>query len=280
MVVVAYSMARELKRTLYSLSPKYQRGVNGDEYEVIVVDNGSIQAIRFPTIQRPGWSVQLLCRPPGDVSPCRAVNAGVAQARAEHVCVMVDGARMVSPGLIAGLLAIFRADADAFAITLGWHLGPQPQNISILQGYNQGVEDRMLRKARWREDGYRLFSISSLALSSAGGWFAPITESNCFALKRHHFQALGGFDERFVAPGGGLVNLDFFRQAIAAKQLKLAPGCCWGKAVSIRSMAAWPPTCRWSSIQAWPSARSTSRSAVSPTTLRSTTLNTSVRSPR
>lgn len=220
-VVVAYSMARELKRTLYSLSPKYQRGVNADEYEVIVVDNGSPQPPDPQDwIQRPGWSVQLLCRPPGDVSPCRAVNAGVAQARAEHVCVMVDGARMVSPGLIAGLLAIFRADADAFAITLGWHLGPQPQNISILQGYNQGVEDRMLRKARWREDGYRLFSISSLALSSAGGWFAPITESNCFALKRHHFQALGGFDERFVAPGGGLVNLDFFRQAIAAKQLR------------------------------------------------------------
>ena len=34
----------------------------------------------------------------------------------------------------------------------------------------------------------------------SGRLVSPITESNCSA-KRHHFQALGGFDERFVAPG-------------------------------------------------------------------------------
>ena len=220
-VVVAYDMTRELKRTLYSLSPKFQRDVRAQDYEVIVVDNGSPQP-PHPSdwIQRPGWSVRLICRPPGDVSPCKAVNQGVAQARADHVCVMVDGARMVSPGLISGLLAILRADPDAFAITLGWHLGLQPQNLSILQGYNQQVEDRMLRTIRWRRNGYQLFSISSLALSSAGGWFAPITESNCFTLKRRVFQERGGFDERFRSPGGGLVNLDFFRTAVMSPQLR------------------------------------------------------------
>jgi hypothetical protein len=34
-------MARELPRTLRSLAPGYQRGIEPDEYEVIVVDNGS-----------------------------------------------------------------------------------------------------------------------------------------------------------------------------------------------------------------------------------------------
>ena len=220
-VVVAHNMTRELKRTIHSLSPKYQRDVKAQDYEVIVVDNGSNQPPdRSDWIQRPGWSVRLLCRPAGFVSPCRAVNEGVAQARAGHVCVMVDGARMVSPGLISGLLAILRADPDALAITLGFHLGLEPQNISIAHGYNQKVEDRMLRKIRWRNNGYQLFSVSSLALSSAGGWFAPITESNCFALKRKSFQELGGFDERFQSPGGGLVNLDFFRTAIASPLLR------------------------------------------------------------
>ena len=130
-------------------------------------------------------------------------------------------------GVDCGVVGDFRADADAFAITLGWHLGPQPQNISILQGYNQGVEDRMLRKARWREDGYRLFSISSLALSSAGGWFAPITESNCFALKRHHFQALGGLMSALWRLEGVWSILIFSARRLPPSSS--APGCCWGR---------------------------------------------------
>ena len=40
-VVVAYDMARELPRTLRSLAPDYQQGIAADDYEVVVVDNGS-----------------------------------------------------------------------------------------------------------------------------------------------------------------------------------------------------------------------------------------------
>ena len=40
-VVVAHDMARELPRTLRSLSRRYQLGLPADDYEVIVVDNGS-----------------------------------------------------------------------------------------------------------------------------------------------------------------------------------------------------------------------------------------------
>ena len=40
-VVVAHDMSRELPRTVRSLAPDYQRGVKADDYEVIVIDNGS-----------------------------------------------------------------------------------------------------------------------------------------------------------------------------------------------------------------------------------------------
>ena len=220
-VVVSYNMVRELQRTIYSLSPVYQRGVTGTEYEVIVVDNGS----KYPPqsdawITRKGWQVRLICRQAGDVSPCSAVNQGVSLARASYVCVMVDGARMLSPGVIQAMLTQIRAAPQSFLITLGWHLGPEQQNISITKGYCQQVEDKMLRNASWREDGYRLFDISSLALSSVGGWFSPINESNCFAISRHQFQDMGGFDQRFVSPGGGLVNLDFFKRAVESATLE------------------------------------------------------------
>ena len=220
-VVVSYNMVRELKRTIYSLSPVYQRNVTGTEYEVIVVDNGSKYLPDSDSwIARQGWQVRLVHRQAGDVSPCHAVNEGVALARASHVCVMVDGARMLSPGVIHAMLTRIRAAPQSFLITLGWHLGPEPQNVSITKGYCQQIEDKMLRNVRWRQDGYRLFDISSLALSSAGGWFSLINESNCFAISRHQFQEMGGFDERFVSPGGGLVNLDFFKSAVESSVLE------------------------------------------------------------
>lgn len=44
-VVNAYNMTREMKRTIHSLSPGYQCGVKASDYEVIVVDNGSVQPL-------------------------------------------------------------------------------------------------------------------------------------------------------------------------------------------------------------------------------------------
>ena len=40
-VVIAFNMHREIKRTLYTLDSRYQRKIEPADYEVIVVDNGS-----------------------------------------------------------------------------------------------------------------------------------------------------------------------------------------------------------------------------------------------
>lgn len=40
-VVVVHNMQREAERTLYSLSAEYQRDIDPEDYEIIVVDNGS-----------------------------------------------------------------------------------------------------------------------------------------------------------------------------------------------------------------------------------------------
>ena len=40
-IIVVHNMTREAPRTLYSLSAAYQRDIAPDDYEVIVVDNGS-----------------------------------------------------------------------------------------------------------------------------------------------------------------------------------------------------------------------------------------------
>src|SRR4029079_2073734 len=103
-----------------------------------------------------------------------------------------DGARMASPGLLARALAASRLHKLPIIGTIGFHLGPDVQMESVKHGYNQAVEDELLARSGWELDGYRLFSISSLAGSSAGGWFDLPEESNAFFLRREHWRTIGG----------------------------------------------------------------------------------------
>jgi glycosyltransferase involved in cell wall biosynthesis len=217
LVVAAYNMARELPRTVRSLSPAMQVGVDAEDYEIIVVDNGSTRP--FDEAACRAWGADLVIHriTPGQasVSPCAAINAGIAAARGELIGVLVDGARMASPGLVGMALKAGRLSERAVILTLSFHLGPKVQMQSLREGYDQAVEDRLLEDAAWTEDGYRLFDISVFAGNSAGGWFRPMRESNAVFMRRALWDEIGGLDERFVAPGGGFVNLDLLARAVA-----------------------------------------------------------------
>src|SRR3954462_11484238 len=94
-VVVAFRMERELPRTLASLLPGMQLDVERLDYEVIVVDNGSPQPVKF---DHPLVRVIRIDNAPRP--PALAVNVGIAAARGELIGVMVDGARIASPGIV------------------------------------------------------------------------------------------------------------------------------------------------------------------------------------
>jgi glycosyltransferase involved in cell wall biosynthesis len=211
-VLAARNMERELPRTLHTLTPAYQSGVEESDYEVIVVDCGSKVPINYQALREYGRNFQLL-RFEDSPSPARAINQAVNQCSAEIVMLCIDGARMLSPGILRFTLEAFRARENPIVATLGWHLGPKVQMASMLEGYDQAAEDLLLETVDWRKNGYELLRISSLAGSSSQGWFMPIGESNCIAMRRECYDKLGGFDERFQTPGGGFVNLDFYKRA-------------------------------------------------------------------
>lgn len=210
-----YNMQREAARSLRTMCSPYQRAVDPKTWEIIAVDNGSATPLAPVGLDTAGTALHYRRERPGNPSPCAAINRAVAQARGEFVMICIDGARMLSPGVLHHALAALRLYPHPFVYTLGMHLGPKLQNESMLEGYDQAREDRLLAETAWQEDGYRLFGISSLAASSEDGFFGQLSESNCFAMRTDDFHRLGGMDERFGSPGGGLVNLDFFNRVHA-----------------------------------------------------------------
>jgi hypothetical protein len=202
-------MERELPRTLATLAPHWQHDMGGLDYEVIVVDNGSATPIQLPDDDH----LRLIRVDAAPPSPAHAANRGIAAARADLIGVLIDGARMCSPGLLRHALLGARLHPRPIVATLGFHLGPKAQQESIHEGYDEAAEDRMLEGSGWSENGYRLFEISVFAVSSARGWFAPFAESNALFMPRALWRELGGYDERFTSPGGGYVNLDILARA-------------------------------------------------------------------
>lgn len=220
-VVIAYEMPRELPRTIRSLSPAMQGGIEADDYELIVVDNGSAEPVESWLGAEDSGVVRVLRLDSGSPSPAAAINAGLAVARAPLVGVMIDGARLASPGMLHHALLASHLHRRPVIATVAFHLGPDAQDRSVAAGYDQAAEDRLLASVDWTRDGYRLFDIASFSLSAPDGWFSPLAESNALFLPVELWDELGGYDERFESPGGGLVNLDTLARACALPEIEV-----------------------------------------------------------
>lgn len=220
-VLVAYGMARELPRTLETLDPRRQDDIGADDYEVIVVDNGSPEPIDRGAYPDFSGNLRVLRVDDAPPSPAYAANLGVAAARGALVGLVVDAARMVSPGLLSTALLAARL-ADRPVITApAWHLGPVAHMRAAEVGYDQAMEDQLLADTDWRHDGYALFGVSSFAGSSWRGIFGPMGESSSLFMAPERWRELGGLNERFDLPGGGLVNHDLYHRACSLPGVRL-----------------------------------------------------------
>lgn len=220
-MVVSYNMRREILRTVRSLSVPYQRDITRTEYEIILVDNGSQQPWTERDFADPDAGLRIVNLRNATSSPVPAVNRGLREARGKLVGVLIDGARMVTPGLLDACRRAACLYPRPIVATLGFHLGFEHQVVSVPKGYNQEVEDRLLRSIDWPKDGYRLFEISVLNASCAWGWFQPIAESNALFMPAAMWNELGGYDEAFQLAGGGLANLDIYERALALPESQL-----------------------------------------------------------
>lgn len=212
-VVMIYKMREQAKKTLYSLSAAYQRGVSADDYEVIVMENPSSSMLTADEVAVYGENFSYHAYPETLPTPVNAMNYGASIARGRMIAVMIDGARMVSPGVANYILAAERLSEHAVIAVPGYHLGKKVQQEAMLEGYDEAYEQTLLDSIQWPADGYRLFEICCLSGTSAGGYFKPLGESNVLAMPKHLWNKLGGFDTGFTETGGGQCNLDLHKRA-------------------------------------------------------------------
>jgi len=220
-VVVVYNMGREAPRTLYSLCRKYQRDIAHLDYEVLVVDNGSKEPLGEELVRSFGANFRYFYIESAPPSPAYAINFGARHAHGDYLGIIIDGAHMLTPGVLQKFELATRKFKNPVVATRRFYLGPGQQSDTMLEGYNQGVEDRLLEDVNWMDDGYRLFDIGVFVGRVRPGWRSRISESNCFFLRTRLFQSLGGANESFDAPGGGFLNLDILKECLKVKDTQL-----------------------------------------------------------
>ncbi|MDB4261715.1 glycosyltransferase, partial [bacterium] len=212
-VLILHDMAAQAENTIRSLMSDYQQGVQQCEYEVIVVENESASNLsqQFIASLPENFHYHLLSNP--ERSPGPAINFGASKARGDNICVLIDGARILTPGVIKNMILAHRLGDKTVVSMPGYHLGEELQQEAVKSGYSTTTEKQLLSSINWPQNGYRLFEISCLNGSSGLGFFLPNSESNCISIPRYLWDALGGYDVRFDLGGGGLINLDFYKRA-------------------------------------------------------------------
>ncbi len=212
-IVIVHDMVSQAENTVRSLFDDYQTGVSADEYEVIIVENESQNLMRPEFIASLPANFNYYLRKNAEPSPGPAINFGVSKARGDNICILIDGARMLTPGVVKNIILAHQISKSAVVSIPGYHLGHELQQEAVSSGYDTASERALLESIGWPENGYRLFEISCLNASSALGFFLPNSESNCISLPRALWESLGGYDTRFDLRGGGLINLDFYKRA-------------------------------------------------------------------
>jgi hypothetical protein len=218
-IVITYQMQHQIANTIMTLLPPYQQNISLGQYEVVLIDNGSEQPLA-ESIWKESANIRYQHVPKEKASrnPGVAINRAVAENRSPLLCIMIDGARMLTPGVLHRAMELASMSANTIVEVRGWHLGPKLQMESVLEGYNSEVETKLLQQINWPSEPYRLFEISTPAASMKKGFLGLAAECTCLFLSRTLFDQIGGFDERYTEPGGGLCNADFFVRAVQASE--------------------------------------------------------------
>ena len=204
-------MREQLERTLLTLAAGYQRAVSADDYEVIVVENRSNDELGGEVVRQLPANFRYFLRQEQGRSPVPAINFAFEQCRGSAIGLILDGARMASPGVVSTALDAFALGEDVLVVVPGYHLGEQEQHLHETDAQALAHERALIASVDWRRDGYELFKIATFSGANRRGYLQPIMECNCLFAAAENFRRIGYADPRFTLPGGGSINLHIYR---------------------------------------------------------------------
>ncbi|NNE14531.1 MAG: sulfotransferase family 2 domain-containing protein [Saprospiraceae bacterium] len=218
-VIIFHNNKREAQRSLFALSKQYQENIESLEYEVICIDSNSTEKLDPKDFSDLGSTFKFHDFKTDNPSPADALIFGVEQAISENLCIIIDGAHIITPNVINHFRTLSQINPNYFIYTHPFHLGEYYQNDNMTLGYNQDAEDKLLDSCDWKENGYNLFSISNFKQSNET-FDQYIFESNCFFITKSNLTKIGGINEAFKSRGGGFINLDIFKNAVSNDDLQ------------------------------------------------------------
>jgi cephalosporin hydroxylase len=216
-------MRREAARTLQALSRAYQEGIDDIGYEVIVLENGSDEAEKLGADFVESFGPEFRYVDLGEDatrSPVIALNQGIRLGAGRAFALMIDGAHVLTPGVLRFGMAGLKTYEPAIVATQQWYVGPGQQGHAMDDGYDEDYEDRLFAAIEWPHAGYRLFEIGHFV--GDRDWLDGVWESNCMFVPRALLQQVGGFDESFTVAGGGYANLELYERLGCSPDITVA----------------------------------------------------------
>ncbi|MET8577160.1 glycosyltransferase [Streptomyces sp. NPDC005012] len=190
LVIPTYNSRDLVVPCLQSLN--HQRLQEGDEFEVVLVDDGSAdgtgEAVDALTLTYPVRRVYL----PRTEESCRSAarNAGIRTAQGDLV-VFADGDQIIDPLFVQEHIDCHRARPDLVAIGFRDYLAPGPVDASRLG--DAFTQDAFPPVTAMDERAEVMEVLSHNLGNLAAGWHFVY---GCnFSVRREHLLAVGGFDE-------------------------------------------------------------------------------------
>ena len=133
-VVIVYDMPAQAENTIRSLLPGYQRDVSADDYEVLIIENESSNTLSRAFLDSLPRNFSYHLRQETRPTPIYAINYGIDIAAGANICVMIDGARLLTPGIVKNILRGHRLSPRAVVTAPGYHLGHELQQKAVGSG--------------------------------------------------------------------------------------------------------------------------------------------------
>lgn len=214
-VICTFNMRLELANTLQSMLPPYQKEVSIESFNILIVDNGSVDGTTSAEFESMSPNIRFYTYPETTRSPAQAINWVIDNfSTAKYLMICIDGARLFSPLIIKKSMEVVDFIPNSFIYTLGYHIGSKTHMVLSDEGYTISEARNFLNSIDWKKNSAVLKNNSVLAGSSRGGYFSDVTESNAFCIRRSDIDRIGAYHEGFLSPGGGLCNLEIFERLV------------------------------------------------------------------